>query len=137
MTNTDMQQDEEASRRQYLRDTFGDDVFAGLATDEAKANTSARQHAARRAASDQRQHHQENLAQLRADERHQGDERAHDEAMRRISAGLDLSPALAERAIRFSRSQGGLGLSTAERLSASTLARLRREAPPDDGTRRS
>jgi hypothetical protein len=98
--------------------------------------SSARRHAGRVAQGQHEARHEQNMAQLQTAARRQQDAQASAEVLRRIAKGQDISPALAEQAMRHQREQGGLGLSTAERLSAATLARLRREAPPDDGRRR-
>jgi hypothetical protein len=133
-TAQELAQDHPPSWSQVF-DDLGD-MAAYAPVDQPPINKSAKQHAQRRQAKDQEQRHEQNLHQLQAQARAQKDEAAHEQVMQKISRGEDIPPALAEAAMRHQRQQGGLGLSTAERLSAATLARLRREAPPDDGTRR-
>jgi hypothetical protein len=115
-----------AQRPRSVAEDMGEDVIEKPAADQFGIPASAQQHAQRRKANDKEQRHSQNLAQLRADERHRGDEAAHEQAMVFISRGEDVPPALAERAMRWSRSQGQLP-PTSQRLAGPTLVRLRRE----------
>ena len=96
-------------------ETFGEDLGPDPFTDQPGTTNSAKHHA-RRVQTNGRAEavHHRNLAQLHVAAGRHGDEQAYEEAMRRISKGQDVSPALAQRALRHQRQQGGLGLSTAE-----------------------
>jgi hypothetical protein len=116
-----------AQRPRSVAEDMGEDVIdRGYNVDQFGIPASARQHAQRRKANDAAQRDQQNQNQLQAEARHQADAAAHDQAMVFISRGETVPPALAEQAMRYSRSQGGLG-PTSTRLAAPALARMRRE----------
>jgi hypothetical protein len=126
MSNTDIEPTAQELAQDHppsWSEVFDDlgDMAAYAPVDQPPINKSAKQHAQRRQAKDQEQRHEQNLHQLQAQAQAQKDEAAHAEVMRLISAGQDISPALAEAAMRWQRQQGGLGQSTAQTIAARAL----------------
>jgi hypothetical protein len=113
--STDLTDLDPQSYRRHLVDTFGEDVLTGLATDEAKANTTAAKIVQRKEAREAEARHQRGVEQLKVSAQMQKDEAAFDQAMKFISAGQDVPAPLVEAALRHQRLQGGAsGLSSSE-----------------------
>jgi hypothetical protein len=140
MTNTtDMDSDTyQRQRQRSMAETFGEDVI--LTEDQPGPpgpRSSAKQHAHRMQQGRAEAAHRRDLVQLHVQAGREADEQAHDEVMRRISKGQDISPKLAEAAMRHQRQQGGLGLSTAEQLAMGrTRAQGWEDVATDDDRRR-
>jgi hypothetical protein len=111
--------DQDTYLRQRPRSTaedFGENVNTPLFTDDTRPGKTAKLHASRVRAGEAEARHDANMRQLQDRNRRLRDAEAAEEVQRRISKGQDISPALAEAAMRHERRQGGLGLSSAQLL---------------------
>ena len=135
-TPIDMDQDQYLRQRPRSVAEDLDGVTEPAFTDQPTIPKSAKQHAQRMQQGRAEAAHRRDLAQLHIAHSREADEQAHAEVMRRISKGLDISPKLAEAAMRHQRQQGALGLSTAQQLA---MGRTRAQGWEDfdtDGRRR-
>ena len=132
MTETTIE-DQEQARREYIRQTFGDDALEGLATDQDRhpRRTTAQKIDRRRRQDEQDQ--AEELAQLQVAHaaREHREDLALDRAVSMIEAGRTPDRATVILAAR-AQERHGSGLPSAETLAGPTLARLRRETTDDD-----
>jgi hypothetical protein len=140
MTKTQDQElhESEEARRAYIAATFGSDALEGLATDQPRNGTrSSAERIGRQLQADERDQAEElALAGLHRDARERREDLALERARTLIDQGRTPDRATIMLAARAQERYGGSGLSSAARLAAPSLARLRREAQDNDHDRR-